>query len=210
MKEQNHFERLGVADSADALAVKMAYFKLARLFHPDTVSPGASAEVMKLNEDIFAAVGEAYRVLIDETSRAKYVEELKSGAGEFDIQQLLAAEEHFHKATLLVKGRRFAEAMALLDQAIQMNPEEGEFYAWRGYARYFVNADKKVGLNEANRDLNLALKKNDKCAIAWFYMGQLAKLSGDGTTALKHFKKTLDLQPQHIDAQREVRMLTKK
>src|SRR5690606_27361379 len=48
MKGQNLFERLGLTEQADAGAAKIAYFKLARLYHPDTLPPGAPQELEKL------------------------------------------------------------------------------------------------------------------------------------------------------------------
>ena len=57
------------------------------------------------------------------------------------------------------------------------------------------------------KDISVCLKKNERVAAAHYFQGQMAKLLGDNPTAVKHFKKTLELQPQHIDAQREMRML---
>jgi tetratricopeptide (TPR) repeat protein len=213
MKEQNHFERLGIAPDAQGPAVKIAYFKLAKLYHPDTLPPGAPPELEKLKADIFAYIGDAYRTLSDDKSRAAYIEELKSGpdAGQqVDVEAILKAEELFRKAGLLVKAKRFADAVKVLDEAIQLNAEEPEFYAWRGYARFFTHTDKKVGYQEAYKDIQLCLKKNDRVATAHYHLGVLAKLCGDNTGALKHFQRTVELQPGHIDAQREIRMATQK
>src|SRR5262249_11454609 len=101
LKEQNHFERLGVPQTADTGAVKAAYFKLARAYHPDTVPPGAPPELAKLKEDIFAAIGEAYRTVGDDAGRADYIQELKTGGGEVDVLNILKAEDLFNKACIL-------------------------------------------------------------------------------------------------------------
>lgn len=211
-KKQTLFEVLGLPQNADAGAVKLAYFKMAKLYHPDTIPPGASAEVAKLKADIFARVGDAYRRLGDDKSRAEYLEELKSGgSGEgVDVQQILMAEELFQKGSIMVKAKKFADAVTMLNDAIKANPDEGEFYAWRGYAKYFAAADKKVGKAEADKDLQLSIKKNDRCAQAYYFIGHIAKLSGDNATAMKNFQKTIELRPDHVDAQREVRMSPKK
>ncbi len=196
--------------TADASAVKLAYFKLAKAFHPDTISAGTSPEVAKLKEEIFSKVGEAYRTLSDDKARAEYIEELKSGGGSVDVAKILAAEELFQKGMILVKARKFPEAVKMLDEAIAANGEEGEFYAWRGYAKFFTYPDKKQGKVEAEKDIQIALKRNERIAQGHYFLGNIAKLSGDATGALKHFKRTLELQPDHIDAQREVRMANPK
>ena len=91
-------------------------------------------------------------------------------------------------------------------EAIQLNPEEAEFYAWRGYARFFTFPDKKAGFTEAYKDIQLCLKKNERCAQAHYFHGVLAKLCGDAAGAVRHFQRTVELQPNHIDAQREIRL----
>src|SRR5580693_7722956 len=65
MQYRDYYEVLGVARGADADAVKRAYRKLARKFHPD-VSKEKNAE------DRFKEVQEAYEVLRDPEKRAAY------------------------------------------------------------------------------------------------------------------------------------------
>jgi len=213
MKEQNHFERLGVGADTNGPAVKIAYFKLAKQYHPDTLPPGAPPELEKLKADIFAYIGEAHRALADEKSRATYIEDLKHGGNkeaEVDVEGILKSEDLFRRAGIYLKNRKFADAAKMLDEAIQLNPEEPEFYAWRGYARFFTFEDKKAGFNEAFRDIQVCLKKNDKVAAGHYFLGVIAKLCGDMSGALKSFQKTVELQPNHIDAQREIRMAAQK
>jgi curved DNA-binding protein CbpA len=210
VKEQNYFEVLSVTDKADAGQVKAAYFRLAKGYHPDTVPETAPPEVGQLKAAIFARIGDAYRTLSDEKLRADYVEELKhGGTGEqVDVAQILLAEELFQKSIILVKARKFPEAVKMLDDAIKANAEEPEFFAWRGYARFFANPDRKAGQVEALKDLQAALKKNDRIAAAHYFVGHIAKLCGDERLALKEFRRTVELAPDHIDAQRELRLMT--
>jgi len=208
MKTQNHFEVLGVPLTADGGTVKAAYFKMARAYHPDTVPPGAPPQLAKLKEDIFGRVGEANRTLADDKLRAEYGEEVKSGnAGEkVDIAAILAAEEMFQKGTILVKARKFPEAVKMLDGAIK-GADEAEYFAWRGYAKFFANADKKAGHLEAMKDINVCLKRNDKVAAVWYFQGHMSKLLGDLPAAKKFFNKCIQLHPDHLDAQRELRLM---
>uniref|UniRef100_UPI0011466405 DnaJ domain-containing protein n=1 Tax=Myxococcus sp. AB036A TaxID=2562793 RepID=UPI0011466405 len=212
MKQQNHFQRLGLTEQTNSSAVKIAYFRLAKLYHPDTLPQGAPPELEKLKAEVFAYIGDAYRTLSDDSSRASYIEELKSGgSGDgVDINGILMAEELFQKSCILVKARKFPDAVKMLDEAIKLNPEEAEFYAWRGYARFFTAADKKAAQPEAFREIQNAIRRNERCAPAHYFLGVIAKLCGDGQGALKHFKRTVELQPDHIDAQREVRIASQK
>ncbi len=65
MEFKDYYDILGVAKSASADAVKKAYHKLARQYHPD-VSKAADAEKR------MAEVNEAYAVLGDAEKRAAY------------------------------------------------------------------------------------------------------------------------------------------
>ncbi|WP_158966274.1 DnaJ C-terminal domain-containing protein [Paraglaciecola sp. L3A3] len=67
MKFKDYYAVLGVSPDADDKAVKVAYKKLARKFHPD-VSKEPQAE------EKFKDIGEAYEVLHNKEERAKYDE----------------------------------------------------------------------------------------------------------------------------------------
>ncbi len=54
--------------------MKIAYFKLAKLYHPDTLPPNAPPELERLKAEIFGYIGDAYRMLSDDKSRADYIE----------------------------------------------------------------------------------------------------------------------------------------
>ncbi|MBN1203716.1 MAG: DnaJ domain-containing protein [Myxococcaceae bacterium] len=213
MKGQNLFERLGLTAQADGSAVKLAYFKLARLYHPDTLPPGTPLELEKLKAEIFGYIGDAYRTLLDDKSRADYLELLQSGdtgKEEVDVVAILQAEERFKKGTIFMKSRKYAEAVKIFDEAIQLNGAEAEFHAWRAYARFCAAQDKKAVQADVFRELQSATKKNERCAPAYYFMGVIAKSLGDASGALRHFRRTVELQPDHIDAQREIRMATQK
>jgi tetratricopeptide (TPR) repeat protein len=209
VRGQNLLEVLGLQKNCNAAQVKAAYFKSAKSFHPDTVPPGTPEEVGKLKAEIFAKIGEANRTLADDASRAEYIAELEAGGqGEkVDVAAILAAEEMFQKGQILVKARKFPEAVKMLDDAIKGNPEEGEYYAWRGYAKFFLAPDKKAGQVEAMKDINVCLRRNPRVADAFYFQGNMMKLTGDLVSAKKFFKQCVDLNPQHLEAQRELRMM---
>ena len=212
MKKQNHFEVLGLKKEADAGAVKIAYLKAARSYHPDTVAPGSPEAVAKLKADIFARISEANAVLSDPKRLEEYVGELNAGGtgNKVDIEKILRAEEVFQKGRILIQARKYADALKLFDEAVNCNAEEGEFYAWRGYAKYLAATDRKLVQTDVMRDLNLCIAKNPNVAATYYFLGFIAKANGDEKGALSNFRKCVALDPKHIDAQREVRTMMQK
>ena len=67
MPKKDYYEILGVSRDATDKAIKKAYRKLAKQYHPDTYQ-GDKKEA----EDKFKEISEAYEVLIDTDKRAKY------------------------------------------------------------------------------------------------------------------------------------------
>ena len=86
MEFQDYYAALGVAPDADEQAIKQAYRKLARQYHPD-VNPGD-----KQAEERFKEINEAYQALSDPERRRKYDElreqyqrwQQRGGRGDFN------------------------------------------------------------------------------------------------------------------------------
>lgn len=82
---KNFYEVLSISRSADSAEVKHAYYKLAKLYHPDQ-DP--------LNSELFKAISEAYEVLKDEQRRYDY--DLQQGLlNAIDIDRMEELEKHF-------------------------------------------------------------------------------------------------------------------
>lgn len=75
MEFKDYYKILGVEPDADRKAIKTAYRRLARKYHPD-VSQDKDAEAR------FKEVSEAYEVLADEKKRAEYDQLRRYGGGE--------------------------------------------------------------------------------------------------------------------------------
>ncbi len=207
---KNHFEVLGVPQTAEGAAFKLAFFKLAKAYHPDT-AVGASPEVAKLKADIFARMNEAYQVLDNPLRRAQYLESLQHGGDmKVDVARVLAAEEKYFKAKIFLKNRKYREALALMDEVVVLNAQEGEFVACRGLAAFLAAADKAAERPRALQAIEEGLALNPRCAEAHFFRGQIEKVSGNLRLAQESFLEALKLNPKHAEAQRELKWLNKK
>jgi DnaJ-class molecular chaperone len=65
-KNEDLYDILQVAPTASSRTIKMAYFRMAKMYHPDLYPDWEEAK------KLFQEVAEAYDVLSDESSRAAY------------------------------------------------------------------------------------------------------------------------------------------
>ena len=79
-KAKDYYEVLGVDKNADDAAIKKAYRKLAKKYHPDTNAGNAEAEKK------FKEISEAYAVLSDKEKRKEY-DQFGNGDFEYDPNQ---------------------------------------------------------------------------------------------------------------------------
>lgn len=206
----DHFEALGVKRDATGAQIKIAYFQLAKLYHPDAVPAAAPPAQRQVAAGIFARVSEAWGVLGDDARRAGYLDDLRTGAGtDVDVLHIFKAEETFEAGALLVKARRYQEALVKLDEAIQLNGDEAEFRIWKGWCEFLLSGEKKkVHAGFAN-GIEAALKKNPKCVSGYLFLGQMAKIVGDLPLAEKNLKRGLKEAPGNTDLERELKYLRK-
>jgi len=207
------FSLLGLKPGAQATEAKRAYFSLVRQLHPDTLPPGVSESTQKVAADLFAQLGEAYRCLSDEEERAHLLQKLSGGneevvaqaqAPQAGLEALLDAESLFKKAARMVDSRRFAEALPLLQEALKRNPAEAEYWAYLGYAKHFTPG---YGAQAALADLEKAKQQNPAFPDTYYFLGRLAKLRKETTLAKTLFEQCLSLEPGHMQAQQELRLL---
>jgi len=208
--EADHFKVLGVNRDATPAQIKVAYFQLAKAYHPDTVAVEATPPVRKLCADLFSRIGEAWGVLGDEARRARYVEDLATGAGvTVDVMGILQAESIFQTGTLLVKARQYEEAAARFSEAMKLNPDEPEYGMWLAWCGFVVAPDKKKVHARAVGVIEAGLKQSPRVVVGYLFLGQMAKIVGDLALAEKQLKRGLAIAPDHVDLQRELKYLRK-
>ncbi len=207
----DHFEVLGLErKTASSAEAKRNFFALAKELHPDTVSDPAQEELRQLKERLFGRVNQAVQVLSDDKRRKDYEDELAGKKDSVDVARIFAAEENFQRAEIMIKARKYQEGLDLLEKAISMNAEEAEFYAWRGYARFLLSKDRKAAYPECSGDCKKAIKMIDLCVPAHLFLGHMAKVVGELKLAQRCYHRVLELEPTHVEAQRELRLMGKK
>jgi DnaJ domain len=210
LEKGTHFDALGLDRRTTPTEVKKAFVLLARDLHPDTVTDPSQTELRGMKERLFARVNEAAQVLGDEARRKEYEAELSGEKKDVDVARIFDAEEKFQRAEILIKARKYQEGLALLDEAIKLNDKEAEFYAWRGYARFLLSSDRKQSFDDCSGEVKKAIKLVDRCVPAHLFLGHMNKVIGNMKAAASSYQRVLDLEPTHIEAQRELRLMGKK
>ncbi|HKC52043.1 MAG TPA: response regulator [Myxococcota bacterium] len=211
-KTQNHFEALGVAEDAPGDEVRKAFMALAKTFHPDKVGR-RSAELIELAGKVFARISEAHDVLASPEKRQLYVSQLKRTRGaqgdtRQEVTRILTAEQQFQRAEEAMRRRDWVASLEALKWALDLDPNEGEFFALRGWVLFLQQQDQ--GLRNAEpalEQIKKAIALSPQSPSIYYYLGQIRKACGDHTEAEKMFRKTIELRPDHVEANRELRLI---
>lgn len=213
MSTGNFYDRLGVAEGATGSQVKAAYLRLAKEYHPDRLVTEGGAGVKEKADQLFAMISEAYHTLTDEAKRKKYDDEVLHGkmsdeAASDEAEAILNAEHQFLKGERLLKSGNIQKAFECFKAAVDLYPKETEYQACYGYTLFRVNhpgsPDKAA---EGEKIVKSALSTNPKNDKAWYFLGAIAKAKGDNDTAKQNFEKAVAIQPDNVDAVRELRVM---
>jgi len=210
LRKRNYFEILGVARSFDESLLDGAYSNLARRAHPDRFQT-ASLAVRELASEVYDQVSEAYETLRDKKRRQQYVLELQIGkrrsledeAG----RRALDAETAFQKAAGLIQRRAYQEALMHFGKALELKPDDGEYYAHYGWCVYLCNPDSPSMVEEAIEHVKRGAQLANDREKPFLFLGRLYKVIGKIDHAEKMFTRAVQIQPECVEAMRELRLI---
>jgi hypothetical protein len=109
------------------------------------------------------------------------------------------------RAEQLVERRNFAEAERIVDDLIARDGQNAEFHALHAYILYMQTSGERPprALIEA---IERALRLNEEQPRALYVKGLVLKRINRMSEAVRAFQKAVDADPQHVDAQRELRL----
>jgi curved DNA-binding protein CbpA len=206
---QNYYEILGVERNASPSAIQVAFFQLAKRWHPDRLGPD-HADVREVATRVFARMSEAHNMLSDSQKRAEYDELLKNGGGtaqeQEEIQAVLRAATNFRKAEVLLKKNNLgaAEEHALL--ALQEDPKQADYIALHAWIVSLKPDRSGAPLDDLVEKLNKCVSMEPNNLRVRWYRGQLHKRGGKDRLAIRDFRFIVDQDENHLDASREIRL----
>jgi hypothetical protein len=212
MDRQNYFQMLGVKESADGNQIRTKYMALAKKWHPDRL-PSELSELRPWVDEIFHLFTVASDTLGDTKKRIDYQKTVMQGGGtpesERKLHVMVEAAINFQKVDVLVKRRRYDEALELCDAAMAVVRKDADYpamKAWILLLRDGVNGEEVA--DEIRSLLRKTFSINSDHVHGHFVRAHFLKRQGDHDKALKHFKKVARLDPKNLEAVREVRIGT--
>jgi curved DNA-binding protein CbpA len=203
----DHFAALGVARTAGPDEVKKAFIEAVKAWHPDRVPPGLE-ELRPLFGKIFARLELARATVSDPQRRAKYIEDLARPTGGAATAGEMASAEatlEFRKAEAMLKKHDAVQAEAHLRRAVQLAPGVAEYQVLLVWLQ--AKPDSTIGrLRELATDLDRLLDRDPQSERAYFYRAQLKKRLDLTKEAMADFARAAELNPNNVDAVREVRL----
>jgi len=208
--QEDYFKMLGVAQDAEPQAVQVAFFTLAKTWHPDRV-PGPLADVKEQCARVFSRLSEAHQTLTDIQKRSRYINLLREGVagdeGQAEILRVVDASTNFQKAEVFLKRNDLAQAEEFCRKAVTGDDKQADYHALLAWLLSMKpDQQSEVATKTLIEDLTRAIGLNKMCERAYFYRGMLHKRLKQDEPAVKDFRRAFELNPRNIDAQREVRL----
>ncbi len=190
----DYYEVLGVWPAADADTIKKAYFKLAKLHHPDVVGDTTSQDGID-----FKLINEAFAILSNPSQRREFDERLKrrSGpglaTGERREADKRSAQLSYDQARAAMRQNRYDKAAVLLKAAIKYDDSNPAYHSWYGFALGVL----RTQLHEARDACKKALETEFYNADYHANLGFVYMQAGLTSTALESFEEALKWDPEH-------------
>ncbi len=212
MDRQNYFEMLGVRESSESSDISKKYMTLAKTWHPDRL-PSELAALRPWVEEIFHLFTVANDTLTDTKKRVEYQKAVMQGGGtpeaERKLSVMVEAAINFEKVDVLVKRRRYDEALRICDSAMSVVRKEADYPAMKAWILFSRDGvDDEETEDEIRSLLRTTFKINPDHVHGHFVRAHFLKRQGEHDKALKHFMKVAKLDPNNIEAAREVRIGT--
>jgi DNA-binding response OmpR family regulator len=210
MRRMDFFELLGLHPDAPPEAVRQAAVELLREYRLDV--PAQSSEVQAVADQVASLVREAHDTLIDPQRRARYREELGQGGVRHEVGEavgrMLEAESAFRRGEQLLAAGEMPGAHAAFEEAVQLQPDEGEFLAMLGWTLFRRAPTEAEAAADALAMLAQAVEKSPALDRAHLYKGHVHKALGQPAEAQAEYEKAVECNPGCTEALRELSILT--
>jgi curved DNA-binding protein CbpA len=221
----NHYEVLDVPTSADAGDVKLAYYSLARRFHPDRFHDLVETPLHAQLEAAFARITQAHEALSNPDTRSAYdvkISALRRAGKLFSIGEmplrstdhqgeratsgvsdLALAEQRFKEGAAALELGQTNTAIACLSAAARLAPNQARYRAY--YGRALASHQQSRRLAEAELQAAVGLEPGN--AEYHVLLGGLYRDLGFSRRAITQLERALSLDAKNVEARRMLESL---
>jgi curved DNA-binding protein CbpA len=206
----SYYELLNVPADAPAGVIQSAFLQQAKRWHPDKLETDLSDLKVQVNK-VFSRLTQAHQVLTDAQRRAEYDKALanegSSDAEQAEVHRALSAAAAFQKAQILVRRAEWDEALVLAQEAQAGDSEQAEYVALVAWleARKLAGAPPEAYLAVIDR-LTRASRLQPNNLRVRMYRADVLKAAGRLNDALREFRHVAEVDPNNVEAQRELRL----
>jgi type II secretory pathway predicted ATPase ExeA len=126
------------------------------------------------------------------------------GAGGAVQDQRVNAELLFMRAKNVFNEGDFQTSSDILREITELNPLEGEYWAWLGWAIFNLDPGR---IKEAEKIIKDSIDINNELDSAWFFLGNVSLAHGNFKGAETAFKTAYTKNPWMLDAVSELKRL---
>lgn len=207
-RQLNYYQLLGTENAAPVEDVKRSYFDFSRKYHPDKINAAPDSTVMMRANEVFAEINKAFEVLSDQNKKSEYDARGFRDASEVETTPAdkgRNARELYLKANHFFKGKRYFEAVSLMEQAVAIDSSRANYFLLLGLAQSKLPAMKK----HAEKNLLKAHELEPWNADHLFALGEMYRSEHLMKKAEHYFQKALEINMEHTLAGRAVQDLEK-
>jgi curved DNA-binding protein CbpA len=211
IENQNYFEMLEIDKDTKSGDARNKFYQLAKEWHPDRL-PQDLSPLREFVQIIFSYMSEANTALSDEDSRLKYLQTVREGGGtpatDKLMQSILDMAMEYERVLVMTRRHQYDDALELLKRILSVVKDEPDYHAMHAWLLQQKFPGKDAPLSKMLESVDAALALHAQHEKANMLKAQILRKMGKPNDALEYFKKVAEMNPNNIEAVREVRVAT--
>jgi curved DNA-binding protein CbpA len=205
VESEDPYTTLGLAEGASIDATRAAYFRLAKLWHPDKL-PSELAPFRPEVGKVFTFMTRAHHTLTDPDARRDYLANRITQGKQSGAPEKRPRADVLRDIDLALHRRDFGVAEAAARQLAAVNPDDADAQALATWASLSAGEAGEEALRASIPQFDRAVNRDRESEYAFYFRGMVQKRLGNHAHAFRDFARVVQLNPKHVDAQREVRI----
>ncbi len=204
MEHWTYFEMFDLTVAATMEDIRARFPVVAAAWHPDRAG---TPELRALHTEIFSLYNHAFTSLAEPGSREQYESTIAGGGGtpaaQKKVNAVLDSVQEAHRAEIAYKRKDYVEAERMLRRVLEVNPDDIAVNVL--LCQCLIETNPAPHLDDIVTRLAKIMRSTDTNDQAHYLMGMVCKVRSD-KRAHGFFRSALAINPNNLDAQREVRI----